>query len=149
MATTRVLSREDGNLNVTTTLVTSRNRVYKDIDLSFTAKPNGELYVKRDAAAVKQAVKNLIQTNHFEKPFEPFYGGNVRALLFELAYEDIEDEVYDNIKFALETYEPRAEIIDIIVNARPDNNYIDVTVEFQVVNTGEIVTFSTVLSRLR
>lgn len=149
MATTRVLSREDGNLNATTTLVTSRNKVYKDIDLSFTAKPNGELYIKRDAAAVKQAVKNLIQTNHFEKPFEPFYGGNVRGLLFELAYDDIEDDVYDNIKYALETYEPRAEIIDIIVNARPDNNYIDVTVEFQVVNTGEIVTFSTVLSRLR
>lgn len=149
MATTRVLSREDGNLSATSTLVTSRNRVYKDIDLSFTAKPNGELYIKRDAAAVKQAVKNLIQTNHFEKPFEPFYGGNVRGLLFELAYEDIEDDVYDNIKYALETYEPRAEIIDIIVNARPDNNYIDVTVEFQVVNTGEIVTFSTVLSRLR
>ena len=59
MATTRVLSKEDGNLN-TSTLITSRSRLYSDIDLTFTAKPNGEIYKKRDAAAVKQAVKNLL-----------------------------------------------------------------------------------------
>ena len=67
MATRRVLSREDNNL--TSSIITARKVQYKDIDLSFTAKPNGELYTKRDAAAVKQAVKNLILTNHFEKPF--------------------------------------------------------------------------------
>ncbi len=70
MATTRVLSNQDANQN-TSAIITSRTRLYRDIDLSFTAKPNGELYVKRDAAAVTQALKNLIQTNYFEKPFQP------------------------------------------------------------------------------
>lgn len=59
MATTRVLSNQDTNQN-TSAIITSRSRVYRDIDLSFTAKPNGELYVKRDAVAVTQALKNLI-----------------------------------------------------------------------------------------
>jgi len=83
MATNRVLAKEDGNLSQST-LIGGRRKEYRDIDLSFTAKPNGEIFVKKEAAAVKQAVKNLILTDYFEKPFEPFYGGNIRALLFEL-----------------------------------------------------------------
>lgn len=148
MATTRVLSREDGNLN-SSTLVTTRNRIYRDIDLLFAAKDNGELYVKRDAAAVKQAIKNLILTNHFEKPFLPFYGGNIRALLFELAYDDVADDVEENIRTAIERYEPRAVVRTIDVRADADNNSIRVTIEFQIINSDELITFSTTLSRLR
>lgn len=146
----KVLSREDGGLNsATTRLITSRNRVYKDVDITFNAKPNGELYTKRDAAAVKQAVKNLILTNHFEKPFEPFFGGNIRALLFELADEDTEDIITEQIIDAIEAYEPRARILDIFVNSRPDNNSVAVTIEFSINNTEEVVVLQTTLSRLR
>jgi phage baseplate assembly protein W len=148
MATTRVLSKEDGTLN-TSTIVTSRNKIFRDLDLTFTVKDNGELFVKRDAAAVKQAVKNLLLTNFFEKPFLPFYGGNIRALLFELADGGTDAEIESNIRNAIERYEPRALIRNINVNSQPEANSIRVTVEFQIVNSNEIVTFSTSLSRLR
>tara|TARA_R110000868_G_scaffold411764_2_gene709289 strand:- start:2749 stop:3195 length:447 start_codon:yes stop_codon:yes gene_type:complete len=148
MATNRVLSREDGDLN-TSSIITTRRRVFRDIDLTFSIKDNGELYVKRDAAAVKQAVKNLIQTNFFEKPFLPFYGGNVRALLFELVDDTTSQEVYDNITAAIERYEPRAQIRNLDVNLQPDQNSLRVTIEFQIVNSEEVVVFSTVVSRLR
>jgi len=148
MATTRVLSKEDGNLN-TISIVTSRNKEYLDIDLLFAAKPNGELFKKRDAAAVKQAIKNLIQTNFYEKPFLPFFGANIRDLLFELAYDDVAEDIRENIISAVQTYEPRARLIDIVVNAQPDNNSLDVTIEFQVINTEEIVRFTTAIARLR
>lgn len=147
MATTRVLSREDGNLS--SSIITSRDRDYKDIDLLFSNKPNGEIYTKTDAAAVKQAIKTLVQTNHFEKPFLPFFGGNIRSLLFELVDEDNPYEIIDNIRNTVEVYEPRARIIDIKVNLRPDNNSIDLTIEFQTVSTEETVVFTTVISRLR
>jgi phage baseplate assembly protein W len=148
MATNRVLSREDGNLSVST-ITTSREQDYRDIDLLFAAKPNGEIYKKRDAAAVKQAVKNLILTNYYEKPFEPFYGGNIRALLFELADSEIEDDVKDQIARAIGIYEPRALVRNIFVNWQEERNSLTVTLEFQVVNTEEVVTFTTSLSRLR
>ena len=57
---------------------------YKDLDLDF-----GRNVVTNDVnkltgvEAVKRSVRNLIQTNHFERPFHPELGGNVRALLFE------------------------------------------------------------------
>ena len=148
MATTRVLSKEDGDLN-TSSIITSRSRAYSDIDLTFTSKPNGEIYKKRDAAAVKQAIKTLIQTNHFEKPFQPRFGANIREFLFELAYDDIKSDIKNNIIRSIQTYEPRAKILDIQVITKPDSNSIQVTLEFQVINTKELVVFTTVISRLR
>lgn len=148
MATTRVLSAQDGTQN-TSTLVTSRTRLYRDIDLSFTAKPNGEIYVKKDAAAVTQSLKNLIQTNYYEKPFQPFFGGNIRSMLFELVDEDSEEELAEQVMRAIDTYEPRAQVVGLDVTVNPDQNALSVTIEYQVVNTEEIITFTTTISRLR
>ena len=148
MAIRRVLSTEDGNLQKST-LVSSRSVDYLDIDLTFNKRPAGDIYKKRDAAAVKQSIKNLLLTDYFEKPFQPFYGANLRALLFELAEEDIEDEVEENIRNAIIRYEPRAEILNISVIALPDQNDISVTVHFKVISTQETITFTTNLSRLR
>ena len=144
----KVISAEDGNLN-SSTIVTSRSRIFRDIDLSFDVKPNGELYTKKDAAAVKQALKNIILTNRFEKPFKPHYGADIRSLLFELADPDIDEEIKEKIKNTVARYEPRAEILDIDVNAQPDANSIGVTITFRVVNSGEEISFSAFVSRLR
>ena len=62
---------------------------------------------------------------------------------------DVEEEVSNNIREAIERYEPRALVQNIIVDAQPQRNEIRVTIEFQIVNSDEIITFSTSLSRLR
>ena len=67
----RVFSQEDGGLD-NASIITSRKKVYKDIDLTFAVRTMGDVFKKTDAASVKQAVKNLLLTNHFEKPFTPF-----------------------------------------------------------------------------
>lgn len=144
----RVLSVEDGDLQKTT-LVSSRNVDYLDIDLTFNRKPAGDIYKKKDAAAVKQAVKNLILTNHYEKPFQPFFGGNLRGMLFELADDTTQSEIYDNIITAINTYEPRATVQDLEVVVLPDENDVSVKLVFKILNTEETVTFTTNLSRLR
>ena len=142
------LSAEDGNLGVST-LIGTRTKLYKDIDLTFANKPSGEIFKKVDAAAVKQAVKNLILTNYFEKPFQPKFGGNLRDMLFDLADDDAEEDIEDRIKNAISIFEPRAQALNVIATATPDRNSIRVTVEFRVINTQETVTVTTVLARLR
>ena len=148
MAIRRVLSTEDGNLQKST-LISSRAVDYLDIDLTFAKRPSGDIYKKKDAAAVKQSIKNLLLTDFYEKPFQPFFGGNLRAMLFELADEDTEDEVEQNIRDAITKYEPRAEILTISVNVLPDQNDMRVSVYFKIISTQETVTFTTNLSRLR
>ena len=92
----RVHSIEDGNQQGLS-LVSGRRRVYSDIDLTFAQKPDGDVFKKQNVADVKQAVKNLLLTNFGEKPFNPFFGGNLNDFLFELNdginEADVEDEV--------------------------------------------------------
>jgi phage baseplate assembly protein W len=142
------LSTEDGHLDVST-LIGTRTKVYKDIDLTFANKPSGEIFKKESAAAVKQSVKNLMLTNYFEKPFQPLFGGNLRELLFDLADEDAEEDIEERVKNAIGTFEPRAQALNVTAIATPDRNSIRVTVEFRVINTQETVTVTTVLARLR
>ena len=142
------LAAEDGFLEVST-LIGTRSRLYKDIDLTFANKPSGEIFKKESSAAVKQAVKNLMLTNYFEKPFQPKFGGNLRDMLFDLADDDAEEDIEDRIKNAISIFEPRAQALNVTAVATPDRNAIRVTVEFRVINTQETVTVTTVLARLR
>lgn len=145
----RAFAQEDGNLN-TATIESSRVRKYIDLDLSFTAKPtSGEIFKKTDAASVKQAVKTLVLTNRLEKPFLPEFGGDIRGQLFELADAGNDDIIRNDIISNIERYEPRAEVLDVVVNQQPDRNSISVTIKFKVVNTSEEVELTTSLARLR
>lgn len=149
MAIRRAFAQEDTNLQ-TASITSSRVREYTDIDLTFTAKPtSGEIYKKRDASAVKQAVKTLILTNLLEKPFRADFGGGLSTMLFELADRGNSAMLRRNIIGNIEVYEPRAEVLDLRINLQPDNNRLDVTLKFKVVNTEEQVEFTTTLARLR
>lgn len=144
----KYFAAEDGDLQ-TRSLITSRNRTYSDLDLTFTKKPSGDVYKKTDAAAVKQAVKNLLLTTPGEKPFNPYFGGGLNDLLFELANDETNFLLTEYITAAIENFEPRAKLLSIVPNVTPDNNTARVKVEFQIVNTSEIVTLETTVIRLR
>jgi phage baseplate assembly protein W len=144
----RVFSQEDGNLSVRP-IITSRSRAYADVDLSFVNKPSGDIYKKNDGAAVKQAVKNLLLTNHGEKPFSPYFGGDLNRFLFSLSEEFDELEIKDRIATAINNEEPRAIVLGIKVNLLPDQNSVRVYVRFQVINTEEVIELSVSLARLR
>ena len=142
------LSAEDGNLG-SSSILGARTKLYKDIDLTFAAKPSGDIFKKTDAAAVKQAIKNLMLTNYFEKPFQPRFGANLRDLLFDLADDDAEEDIEERCINAINVFEPRAQALNVTAIAKPDRNSISVVVEFQIINTDELVKFTSTLARLR
>ena len=144
----RVFSIEDGTLD-TAGITVSRNKVYRDLDLTFAKKGDGDVFKKSDAAAVKQAVKNLLLTNFSEKPFQPRFGGNLNALLFALNTDIDDDELKEQIVTSIETFEPRAEVLNITSNLNDDSHEIKVTVTFKVVNTSQVITTDINLTRLR
>ena len=78
---TRAFSIEDGNIG-NKTINTARNSFFSDIDLTFAKKGSGDVFKKQHAAAVKQAVRNLLLTNFSEKPFLPRFGGDLNSMLF-------------------------------------------------------------------
>ena len=60
------------------------SRVYKDLNLNFTRNPvTGDVATVTDVNAVKRSIRNLLLTNHYERPFHPEIGSDIPALLFE------------------------------------------------------------------
>ena len=142
------LAAEDVRLG-SSSIIGARTKLYKDIDLTFAVKLSGEIFKKTDAAAVKQAVKNLMLTNNFEKPFQPKFGADLRALLFDLADDDAEEDIEERCINAINVFEPRAQALNVTAIAKPDRNSVSVTVEFRIINTDELVKFTSTLARLR
>ena len=144
----RAFAVEDGNIN-SAQIITSKTKTSKDIDLSFAKKVSGDVFKKENAAAVKQAVKNILLTNFAEKPFLPRYGANLNALLFGLNTDFDSQEIKDQIIQTVKIYEPRAIILNVATEIRDDSHEVKVTVTFRVVNTNETVTTELNLTRLR
>ena len=144
----KAFSIEDGNLG-NKTLISAKARSYSDIDLTFAKKPSGDIFKKTEAAAVKQAVKNLLLTNRLEKPFTVDYGGHLNDFLFELTTDVDVDQLSDRIIHVVHTYEPRAEVLDVSIKLNPNNNQVSATVTFQVLSTNEVVELDVSLARLR
>ena len=144
----RAFSIEDGNIG-TKNILTSRREEYSDIDLSFAKKGSGDIFKKSHSAAVKQAVRNLLLTNFSEKPFLPLFGADLNSMLFRLRSDIDDDTLEDDIIKAIETFEPRARVLNIKNVISPDTNEVKVTVTFQVINTSEEAFVDVSLTRLR
>ena len=144
----RAFSIEDGNIG-NKSILTSRREEYLDIDLSFAKKGSGDIFKKSSAAAVKQAVRNLLLTNFSEKPFLPRFGADLNSMLFRLSSDIDDDSLEDDIIKAIETFEPRARVLNIKSNISPDTNEVSVTVTFQIINTSEEAFVDVSLTRLR
>ena len=145
---TRAFSIEDGNIG-NTSILTAKNNVYVDLDLTFAKKGSGDIFKKQHGAAVKQAIRNLLLTNFSEKPFLERFGGDLNALLFRLSTEVDDANLEDKIKRSLELFEPRAKVLNINSIISADNHEVKVTVTFQVITTQEVVDVDVSLTRLR
>ena len=131
---------------VTTNIVAG----YSDLDLNFTIHP-----VKKDInrytneTAVVNSIKNLILTNHYERPFQPDIGSNVRRLLFENMDTVTATTLEKEIAQTISNYEPRANISKINVSPDYGNNGFNVYMEFYVVNRTTPITINFFLERIR
>ena len=124
--------------------------VYKDVDTLFDIHPvTRKLNILTNNAAVARSVKNLVLTNKGERPYQPFLGCDVRNKLFELNDGLIESEVEGVISDVINQYEPRAELISVVANIRPDQHSVEVTITFRVINQQDPVSINLMLERVR
>jgi len=147
----RAFSVEDGGLNKTSTVKSSRAREFLDIDLSFTPKSAGDLYKKTSVSSVKQALRNILLTQRTEKPFAPYFGANLREYLFEHADYITENKMNSAIIESIRAYEPRVnpQTVKVYSKMEPDANAITLTIIFNIQNSTAEEEFTTRLTRLR
>lgn len=125
-------------------------RTFSDLDFNFTKHPvTNDVAMKYDEEAIKQAVKNLVLTRNYERPFHSEIGSQIRGLLFENASPMTVMLLKRAISDTIINFEPRVRLLDVMVRYTPDQNAISATIEFAIVNTTRPITISLTLKRTR
>ena len=113
----------------------TQNKIYRDLYLNFTAHPNTKkLVTLTEDTAIVRALKNLLFTNHYERPFHPEIGTNLRAMLFENILPATARTIKSIIVEAIENFEPRVRLVEVFVSAVPDENRYEVQLEYFILN---------------
>jgi phage baseplate assembly protein W len=125
-------------------------RIFSDLDFNFTAHPvTKDITRKFDEQSVKSALKNLILTKNFERPFHSEIGSPVRALLFEPATPMMGIVLRQAIIDVINNFEPRVNLIDVFTTVQPDSNDVSISIVFKIVNTERPLTLDLTLERTR
>ena len=126
-------------------------REYTDLDLFFSKRGTSKDITKvTNIQAVKRSIRNLVLTNHYEKPFHPEIGSGVRGILFEPMTPLTAIVLTRKIEDVITNFEPRARLIGVSAFPNLDRNEYECTIEFFVVNAPtELVDLTVFLERLR
>ena len=140
-------TRDYNTANAKTNAVES-SAGYSDFDINFVAHPiSGDIAIKRDSDAIKRSVRNIILTNHYERPFKPNFGANIRRLLFENIGVGITNKTAKKIAKALMILEPR--ISNVRFDIQNVGNEMKVTIYYRIVNTERQQDIEFTISRVR
>lgn len=123
---------------------------YSDFYTNFNVHPQNKRLVKyTNEESVKRSIRNLILTEKYDRLFQPELGSRIKSLMFENMSSVIEDEIKSAIKETIDTYEPRARVIDVVVQAKESRHAYDVYIYFEVINSVNPVSINITLYRAR
>tara|TARA_Y100000768_G_scaffold370046_1_gene335526 strand:+ start:384 stop:812 length:429 start_codon:yes stop_codon:yes gene_type:complete len=126
------------------------SRIYKDLNLDFQQNTaTKDIQKITDVESVKRSVRNLINLNHYEKPFKPEIGSNLKGMLFELFSPQMNHLISKEVDLLIRNYEPRCRLVNVNTVADADKNRYELSISFYVVNYPEPVVVQTFLERLR
>lgn len=125
-------------------------RTFKDLDFAFIDHPvTHDVSVLSGVDSIKQSVRNLIFTQHYEKPFHPEVGCHTTGLLFENILPSTQIMIKKSVETVINNYEPRVNLINVIVDINEDSNGYDLRIEYSIKNRPEQFVLDMFLERLR
>ena len=114
--------------------ITRKSRTFKDISLSFSPHPvTKDLPVLTNERAITRSVRNLVETIRSERFFNSLIGTSIRDSLFDNFDRTTVMIIEDEVRQVLANFEPRVTNVGVKVSANPDDNFISVTVFFEII----------------
>ena len=107
---------------------------YKDLSMSFERNPlNDDLVSLSDKSSIARSIRNIVFTSPGEKFFNPDFGSRISESLFENVDQVSALAIEDEIKSSIINFEPRVRLLNTTVVANPDDNEMNVTIEYEIV----------------
>ena len=107
---------------------------FKDISMSFESNPlTDDLIALKNENAIARSLKNIVFTLPGEKFFDPEFGSDISAALFENIDDISGGIIEDQLRQSINNYEPRVELLSVRTNPNYDNNAFDVTITYEII----------------
>jgi phage baseplate assembly protein W len=107
---------------------------FKDISMSFESNPlTDDLIALKNENAIARSIKNIVFTLPGEKFFDPEFGSDISASLFENIDDISGGLIEDQIRQSINIYEPRVNLMSIRTHPNFDNNAFDVTITYGII----------------
>ena len=109
-------------------------REFKDISMSFQTNPlNDDLIALKNSSAIARSIRNIVFTQPGEKFFNPDFGSRISESLFENIDDASADVIRDEIRNSIRNFEPRVNLLSVIVRPNFDFNEMNVTIEYEII----------------
>ena len=109
------------------------SRKFKDLSMSFKTNPlNDDLIGLKNMNAIARSLKNIVFTQPGEKFFNPDFGSRISESLFENVDDVSALAIEDEIRSSIINFEPRVNLLDVSVNPNPDDNEMNVVIQYEV-----------------
>jgi len=129
---------------------TKKKEIYSDLDLGFFGHPiTKKLSRKVNRDAIRQSVKSLILTDFYDRPFKPTIGCGIRYYLFEPFSQAIKQQMESAIRETIANHEPRADVVEVLVEEKQDVHALVISVAFMIINDPNPVVLDVILERVR
>ena len=107
---------------------------FKDVSMTFQANPlNFDLIGLKNENAIARSVRNIVFNLPGEKFFDPEFGSQISASLFENIDDITASVIVEEITSSLERYEPRIELIDVEAFPNFDSNAFDILIVYNII----------------
>jgi len=129
---------------------TKKTEFFSDFLNSFAKTPVGDSLARvTNDRSINQSLKNIILTNLGERLFNPNFGSNIIATLFENSTENVLSALNFYIRNSIEINEPRVYLIDVILENNEEANELIINIIYKTLITNETATFTYILKRVR
>ncbi len=107
---------------------------FKDISMSFESNPlTDDLIALKNENAIARSIKNIVFTLPGEKFFDPEFGSDISAALFENIDDISGGMIEDQLRQSINNYEPRVNLQEVLTSPNYDNNAFDVTIRYEII----------------
>jgi phage baseplate assembly protein W len=107
---------------------------FKDLSMTFQVNPiNYDLIALKNETAIARSIRNLVLTYPGERFFNENLGSKVSRSLFENIDEISASVIKDEIENTIRNYEPRVNLIEVIVSPNYDSLEFNVTINYRIV----------------
>tara|TARA_B100002019_G_scaffold175744_1_gene151882 strand:+ start:67 stop:468 length:402 start_codon:yes stop_codon:yes gene_type:complete len=110
------------------------SRGFKDVSMTFQRNPlNGDILGLKNENAISRSIRNIVFTIPGEKFFNESFGSDINQSLFMNIDEISAVIIKDQISSSISKFEPRVNLVEVVINPNFDNNSFDATIIYEII----------------